>query len=555
MGPYINELMYVDDRLATVLQYRVTGERTARTAYRQLLDLLGQADGARPTELIREGIAKLDALSDWISATERADILRHSGRRIRSARLIAHLAQDDPAVGLASIQIARLTMSEWEALIPDLPVRARGFLRSRDDLPPEIDRLLDRLGVHDRALPQPQMPDVEPEESEPPEAVERPDVADRSSEISSLVQRIEAFQQARGSGSASRQPTSPTPPVRHFDFTLDLDGRIDWAEDSIAPMVVGTRLEGLGGPLGQAPGPLVAQHLPLRNTRVSWEGADVLTGTWRIDAEPRFSAQSGRFEGYWGRARRVDDSDDRAALRSAADRIRQLLHELRTPVTAIQGFAEVIQQQVFGETPHEYRALAASIAGDSARMLAGFDELDRLSKLESGALELDEGTCDFAAIVQTQHDQLQAVLAARLARLDIASEGPFPLVAAAKADAERLAWRILAAITSSLGAGETVSGRFQPAGPNLSLVVSLPESLAAAADIFSSETRGTTGSISSGIFGIGFALRLARAEATALGGGLQVDDGKLQLDLPIAVPAANDRFSDAVAAAFGRLTT
>ena len=159
LGPYINELMYVDDRLATVLQYRVTGERTARTAYRQLLDLLGQADGARPTELIREGIAKLDALSDWISAPERADILRHSGRRIRSARLIAHLSQDDPDVGLASIQVARLTMSEWEALIPDLPVRARGFLRNRDDLPPEIERLLDRLGVHDRALPQPQMPD------------------------------------------------------------------------------------------------------------------------------------------------------------------------------------------------------------------------------------------------------------------------------------------------------------------------------------------------------------------------------------------------------------
>ena len=58
-----------------------------------------------------------------------------------------------------------------------------------------------------------------------------------------------------------------------------------------------------------------------------------------------------------------------------------MLHELRTPVNAIQGFAEVIQQQLFGPTPHEYRALAAGIAGDAARILSAFEELDRLAGL------------------------------------------------------------------------------------------------------------------------------------------------------------------------------
>ena len=33
--------MLFDDRLATVLRHRATGERAARTQFRQLLDLLG----------------------------------------------------------------------------------------------------------------------------------------------------------------------------------------------------------------------------------------------------------------------------------------------------------------------------------------------------------------------------------------------------------------------------------------------------------------------------------------------------------------------------------
>ena len=61
------------------------------------------------------------------------------------------------------------------------------------------------------------------------------------------------------------------------------------------------------------------------------------------------------------------------ATSEAGDRMRQLLHELRTPAGAIQGFAELIQQQMFGSAPNEYRALAAavSVAGPAAAPAAG----------------------------------------------------------------------------------------------------------------------------------------------------------------------------------------
>src|SRR5207302_1921157 len=95
-----------------------------------------------------------------------------------------------------------------------------------------------------------------------------------------------------------------------------------------------------------------------------------------------------------------------SAPESDADRMRQLLHELRTPVNAVQGFAEVIQQQLFGPAPHEYRALAAAIAGDAAQLLAGFEELERLTRLDSGKVELGKGGCDLAAIAQATVAQL-----------------------------------------------------------------------------------------------------------------------------------------------------
>src|SRR5690606_20458848 len=102
--------------------------------------------------------------------------------------------------------------------------------------------------------------------------------------------------------------------------------------------------------------------------------------------------------------------------RHEADKLRQLLHELRTPVNAIQGFAELIQQQLFGPAPNEYRALAAAVAVDAARLLAGFDEIDRMAQLEVGTLTLDEGRSDARAIVCAILRRLEGVLRQRSAR-------------------------------------------------------------------------------------------------------------------------------------------
>jgi hypothetical protein len=248
---------------------------------------------------------------------------------------------------------------------------------------------------------------------------------------------------------------------------------------------------------------------------VEWEGAPAVAGEWTIDAAPRFSEIGGRFVGYAGRFRRPPPpSVTPSAGNPQADRMRQLLHELKTPVNAIQGFAEVIQQQLFGPTPHEYRALAATIAGDAARMLAGFDELDRLARLESGALALDE------------------VLQSRGARFVARIDSTPSTVMLSASEAEALGWRLLATVTGAAGPGEALPLDLTCHDRSLSLKCALPVSLAAHDDIFAADNRAGGGAVSAGMFGAGFALRLARAEARAAGGDLVRQGAMLTLTLP-----------------------
>src|SRR5690606_51155 len=216
----------------------------------------------------------------------------------------------------------------------------------------------------------------------------------------------------------------------------------------------------------------------------------------------------------------------------AGDRMRQLLHELRTPVNAIQGFAELIQQQMFGSAPNEYRALAAAVAVDAARLMAGFDEIDRLARLETGALALDDGACDLRETVSRIIQRLDGVLRPRGARIELTARGsPFE-VAMAETDAMQLSWRLLATLAGALAPGETIALTLVGDGRDVTLEAHLPAALSGNEDLFGASAPTQPRAISAGMFGTGFTLRLARAEAEAAGGTLERRDGRLRLSVP-----------------------
>lgn len=541
--------MHFDDRLATVLRFRADGVVTSRIQFRQLIDLLGTLPSEAHGNQIDDAYGRLAELAPGIAAAERAAMLGEPGIRLRSPRLVAALAASEPQVAGAAIAKAGLSEEQWLDLIPALPVVARSFVRQRRDLGPLVARQLDRLGIHDRGLPAgehsagaevlPPLP--------PPATGEQPEG------IGAIVRRIEAYRRAREVIDAPRPGDAPRLPlgedhilhvpaeVRAFDFATDAAGRIVWADPGVAPMTVGLILAGRdnASPAMVETALAVALHRrqPIRAGRLSIIGAPSISGDWQVEATPWFEAVGGRFGGYRGRMRRpavllVENS--RAGPDSASDRVRQLLHELRTPVNAIQGFAEIIQQQLFGTVPHEYRALAATIAGDAARMLAAFEELERLARLNSGVLELEAGECDFAGIVTSTVTQLAAHTAPRGSGFSVRiDQSPLHMPVAA-AEAERIVWRLLATLAGAATPGEILKLRLRPRGEHLRLTIALPASLAMRDDraLFHAAVGAVPQAIAAGVFGIGFALRLARAEAKAAGGTLIRKSDRLQLILP-----------------------
>ncbi|MEL6738278.1 MAG: histidine kinase dimerization/phospho-acceptor domain-containing protein [Pseudomonadota bacterium] len=214
-----------------------------------------------------------------------------------------------------------------------------------------------------------------------------------------------------------------------------------------------------------------------------------------------------------------------------------MLHELRTPVTAVQGYAEVIQQQLFGPAPHEYRALAATIAVDAARILAGFEELDRLSRLEMGTAAIEAGESDLAALVERTGTQLSQVLAPRMAGISVEIGKDEPVcISLASDEAELLVWRIMATLGAGCTVGEILSAELRAEGGSARFVCDIPSELLASEDIFSAEVKPSETAINAGVFGAGFALRLARAEARAAGGDLTQDTGRITLTIPLIEP-------------------
>ena len=550
--------MRVDDRIATVLRLPAQGGRLARAQFRQLVDLLGTMPEEISGQQVDTAYERLAALAAAIPVAERAALVGDPGLRLRSPRLVSFLAGAEPQVAQAAVRAAALGEDQWLDLIPALPVQARGVVRHRRNLGPRVEAQLEQLGIHDRALPpvEAQVAQTAPEPAPQPIT---PEPTGKGEGIGALVRRIEAYRRAREAGTAPQgSPDAPRLPLnednaalspaerRAFDFATDSDGRIVWSDPGMAPMAVGLRLGECGG-ASRALDQAIRTRQPLRRLSLDLPGAPAIAGPWIIDAAPAFDPATGRFTGYEGRMRRPPapsaiPAEGRSVADSEADRLRQLLHELRTPVNAVQGFAEVIQQQLFGPTPHEYRALAASIASDAARILAGFDELERLAKLDSGAMDIEAGEADLAAIVRAMAAQLAAPLASRSAALDLRDDGEALPVPLAAIECQRLAWRLIATMAANAGPGEQLRARLRRKGSEVRLTLHLPRVLAdrSESELFHSSAPAGGQALSTGMFGTGFALRLARAEARAAGGRLDLREGRLRLTLPGLTKAGPD---------------
>ncbi len=568
--------MIVDDRLDTVLQTHAAGRAGLNTQLRQLIDILGRMPDAQWADHQDQALDRLDSLHAALGDGASAVLVGLC--TLRSPRLIAHLVTCGPRTAFATIERAQLDDGQWAQLVPALPIHARGALRHRRDLSPVVTALLERLGIDDFVLTAPV-----PLASEPVAATSnlvqldthRPAAeaaipAAPASEparegVGAIVRRIEAFRRNRQEETRNDPGQTSLPfaedvstdiPAAAVDIDIDASGTIVAADGVDQALLVGHMPFAMASAAAAAsvdPATLQAfrARQPIVAGALMLDGAPRISGNWRIDAVPRFGDDGGQYIGYRARLRRppqlTADGSTRTADIGDGEILQQLLHELRTPINAIQGFAELIQQQMLGPAPHQYRSLAASIAADAARMLAGFEDVERLIRLESGHVQIDPGQVDLAAIMTRLVAQLEPLVTPRGITLHWAAPvDPMP-VALDPVEAERMIWRLLSTVIGAAAPGERV---------NLSLAsdatqgqarftLTLPSALAQRdAEALFSPDPGRTGN-GMDMLGHGFSLRLVLAEIAALGGRLdrpaQSELPALVMALPLARPVALDR--------------
>lgn len=550
--------MRFDDSLDTVLRADRTTPAGAQLAWRQLVDLIGR----RRSDAEGNAIAHLEELRAEVPLATRAASARGLERADPPAALVRLLATDALPVAAPVLRTAHLPLEEWLDLLPRLSPAGRAVLRHRRDLSATVTRALDQFGpidflIEPRAdlatdasapvivpepapLPHP-APAVEPLVA--PSAAASPEAPAGPFRIADVVARIEAFRRERpilrGTPAATARATS-------FRFETDATGAIRWVEGIAREPLIGLSLDPaapaatarLDGVCAGA----FRRRARFADARLEIAGAGEAAGSWRISAIPAFDRISGRFTGYRGTGRRPR-ADQQAELGGLLPgdpaSLRQLLHELRTPTTAIIGFAEMIEAEMLGPVAGEGRTRAGAIRDETRGLLGAMDDLEIAARLTGGTLALSPAPLPIDAILAHVEQELRALLDLRGAVLRRPDD--LPADAAVAADpraATRLVTRLVAAFASAARTGEALELTARRLGAAWQIAVSRPAALAGLtveAMLAAEDDRDDPA-----LLGLGFALRLARRLAGELGGTLMLDDRGAALILPAAVTEGQD---------------
>lgn len=426
---------------------------------------------------------------------------------------------------LATAAAPAVQSGTGEARSPAEPVAAPAEAPQEQDMS-TLDLALDEPEATDKLRES--SDNIEPGESEGP------------FQIAEVAARIDAFWRDR-EGGAELASARPQTPAEHFRFETDSKGVIRWVEGASRAPIVGLSLDipspaaGGSGVDGAAAGAF-RRRAGFSNARLEVDGDSDAAGAWLISAIPVFDPGSGRFTGYRGTARRprVDERAEpvRPGPGNAADSLRQLVHELRTPTNAIAGFAEMIETQMLGPVADPYRDRAHVIRTQTRELLGAIDDLDLAARIDSAALVLSSSQVVLRPLLATVADDL-----AQLAELRgswIALPVDDLAVTGDRRAVERLLARLLATLVSASGPGERIGIRTAIESDEMvAITIDRPVALSdyPGDSVLGIDDEGEDATL----LGTGFALRLARNLARELGGSLVIEPESLTLRLPASV--------------------
>ncbi|MET0365826.1 MAG: histidine kinase dimerization/phospho-acceptor domain-containing protein, partial [Sphingobium sp.] len=563
-----------NDLFATVLSGPAESEWSRAILWRQCVDLLAQygltADegGAADKDDLDRVAETLEDLRDHVSPEKKLAALRDLGRRLRSPRLVRLLLKEDRQVQVAAMTSAILPDGAWPAIIAEAGPLGRSVLRQRSDLGQKAQRALDAFGLSDLSLI-----DLNATVRETPviAPVDNPAASDEApaqeeqdqSQIKRIVDRIERFtseRQDRVHREAEARPEAASEPIATFTFLTDADGVIQIVHGAPQMQLSGLRLSTPSldrsmGPDGQIMGAF-RQRGAFREGRLTI-GDTALAGCWLVDGDPLFNQRTGRFTGYRGTARRAQERDfapqvsadiasdatQTGTPSSHSTSMRQLIHELRSPLSGVMGFAELIESQLLGPVDNSYRSMAGNIVDDVRTLVDILDDLDLANRSDQWAAQAGTQQSSAGQLVQDAVNRWGSDADGRL-RIVLTMDEGLPVVDVAPGIAERMIAHFVRALAGCVGT-ETIGAQCRRQGERLLIDIERPAAMdgLSAEQLFDSGFEHVAVNPDAPVLGVGFALRLVRRLAQANKGLFVVHADHFTLALPVAADTADQEAS------------
>jgi hypothetical protein len=492
-------------------------DRTVR--WRQLVDLLSRPHDEIDSALFDAALAMVQSGARAIPKAVRAATARSIAGRAAEPRLIAIFAADKLEVAAPLLAAAPLDEEGWALVLSQATPEVAAFMRSMRG---------DTVTVRAETAP----------------IVGSEPAADAAPSIGEMVARIERLKTRKES--AEEEVTLPLevrPQVltgpNLFRWECDASGQIGWVEGAPRGALIGRSLPSEDG----APRELIRafnDRLPFDDTPVKLP-TPALEGDWRMSGIPAFSASDGRFLGYRGIARReggdvAEDFGPAAPAGSVpdADALRETIHEIKTPLNAIIGFAEIIDGQYLGPAHRNYRNRAAEIVGQARILLAAIEDLDFAARLQGQAADKAAST-DLVDVLPPLAEELGNKALARDVRLRIVTSLGSLRCRIEPDLARRLLSRLFGAAVDAATDGDLVEVDVRDGRKLVTITVTRPPSTRHLnEEQMLDPSFQTEGEERASELGLGFALRLVRGLARLAGGDLKLSTNEFQLKLPAA---------------------
>ncbi len=504
-----------------MLDAPVADNRDRAIRWRQLVDLLSRiapedesVGSVQALELVRR-----DAFA--IGEDVRAATLRAIAGRAIAPSLLRVLAVQP--VRIAAPLFGGLTLSAEQAadVLADADAEVRALVRV--EATPVVGR-----GPEPGRAP----------ELEPP-VVTAPSIGD-------MVERIERLQQRRAPAPTlppGLPPTAPQPPRRAsaqrndgrlFEWESDASGHIAWVEGAPRGALVGRPLGGdCVGLIERQAAARISQRHPFVDVPLAI--GEPLAGTWSATGVPAFDPATGRFLGYRGLARRTDGTAPRAEPGAETDveALREMVHEIKTPLNAIIGFAEIIDGQYLGPAHLRYRERAATIVGQARQLLEAVEDLDFAATLRANPVGRSQVGGRLSELFPPIAAEIEQCLALNGGILEVDVDDERHRCALSPELAGRLLRRLLLSLCKSVGAGEVFRIAVTRRGAMCLLTIARPHRLDGfdEAQLVDPTFDPAEGDERQSV-GLGFALRLVRGLAKVAGGSLVIDEHRITLELP-----------------------